>query len=466
MPPGPFPLPFIGNMLNLLSDNDDPYGKLSDKYGDIFTLTFPSATAVILSTAELVREASLTRPEDIAGKSDDSFYPFQDIFGADVITSDYTEPYRFRRRVFQKAVHVFRASVETAEGRARRTVSLVIDEIEGKEGKPFSPRQLFECAIIVQLWEWITSEKVSLDDENVKSLRKFNALVSSQSLQTDVRQLLPFLKHLPLDISKKAKQARQIRYDVFPPIFRNHYKTYTPGIMRDLIDGFINAYQMEIAKETSKNIGSVEDIPNLLLDLVFAGSDTTSGVLAWFVLYVVLNEDVQNKIHQEIDIAVGRDRLPVWEDTANLHYLQASICEILRITGLVPVLGRNAIRDTTIAGYHIPKNTFIGINIAKCHLQERDWPDPHNFNPERFLDGDGNFLGWKKNPNFIPFGLGRRECAGQSLAKLMLFTFTSTLMHRYKFELPEGAERPSTDVTSNQVVKRPQDYQVVVKQRF
>ena len=139
MPPGPFPLPFIGNMHNVLCDKVDPYGKLSDKYGDIFTLTFPSTTAVVLSTAERVREARLTRPEDIAGRSGDSIYPFKDIFGPDIMSSDYTEVYRFRRRVFQKAVHVFRMSVETAEGRARRAVSMVIEEIEGKEEKPFSP---------------------------------------------------------------------------------------------------------------------------------------------------------------------------------------------------------------------------------------------------------------------------------------------------------------------------------------
>ena len=60
MPPGPFPYPFIGNIPHLFCDPVNPYGKLADKYGDIFTLSFPSGQKnVVLSSATLVREARL-----------------------------------------------------------------------------------------------------------------------------------------------------------------------------------------------------------------------------------------------------------------------------------------------------------------------------------------------------------------------------------------------------------------------
>ena len=132
---------------------------------------------------------------------------------------------------------------------------------------------------------------------------------------------------------------------------------------------------------------------------------------------------------------------------------------------MMTLVGTNAIRDTTIAGYHIPKGTFVGLNLPKLHEDKREWPEPEKFKPERFLDEDGKFVGWNKLRGFMPFGIGRRECPGQSLAKVMMFSFASILLHRYKIELPEGAEMPSDKVSTPQIITQPNDFQVVAKPR-
>ncbi len=102
------------------------------------------------------------------------------------------------------------------------------------------------------------------------------------------------------------------------------------------------------------------------------GSESSSSVFGWFLLYMVLHKTVQDKIHEEIDIVVGKDRLQVFADVKNMHYLQASLCEVIRITSLVSFTGSNAIRDTTFAGYHIPKGTFVCLNIERVHHDERE----------------------------------------------------------------------------------------------
>ncbi len=81
------------------------------------------------------------------------------------------------------------------------------------------------------------------------------------------------------------------------------------------------------------------------------------------------------------------------------------------------IVGTNATKDMTISGYNVPKGTFVAVHLAKLHQDEREWPEPEKFQPERFLDSDGKFVGWSKLNGFLPFSIGRRECAGQSLAK-------------------------------------------------
>ena len=466
MPPGPFPYPLIGNIPHLLCDPINPYSVLADKYGDIFTLTFPSGdNTVVLNSASLVREARLGKQENLTGKSPSSIYPWNEIFENDLITSDYSPEFQFRRRVFKSAMHVFGAGIEQATELAGHAVGTAIEEIEKSEGKPFSPRQLLESSILIQLWQWLTSKELHLNDPIIKSLSRFGAVVSKQALLSTVYQVVPFLTYLPTQGNRNISQAKQIRKTVFPKEYHSHKETYTPGVIRDLTDSFISCYEKEIAKETNKSIGSMEDIAGLMCDVAFAGSDTTSTSLAWLFLYLVLNPDVQKKVHEELDDVVGNKRLPSWKDVRDMPYLQATLCEVQRASGMMVIVGTNAIRDMTIAGYHIPKGTFVAIHMDKLHHDEREWPEPDKFKPERFLDSDGKFAGWTKVHGFLPFSVGRRECPGQSLAKILLFTFASILLQRYKIELPEGDKNPTTEAAEAALIKRPKDFKIIAKKR-
>jgi cytochrome P450 len=155
-------------------------------------------------------------------------------------------------------------------------------------------------------------------------------------------------------------------------------------------------------------------------DMFEAAAATTSSALTWFILYMVLHKNVQEKILAELDIGVGKDRMPGLDDAKNMSYLQAALCEVLRIASVVPFIGTNAICDTTIVGYHIPKGTLVASNLTRVHHDEREWPEPDVFKPEWFLDSEGEFVGWTKLHGFMPFSVGRRECTGQSLARIMM----------------------------------------------
>ena len=468
MPPGPFPYPFIGNIPQIISaDPVKSFDKLTKKYGDIFTVTFPfGLNVVIVSTASLAREARLAeKRDDMAGRAAWTIFPLQAILASDIFACDHQTVYDFRRKVFISALHIFGSGKDRFSARASHACKIAIDEIENKPGRIFSPRSLFESAIIVQLWEWLTSKMIALDDPVVNKVKEFSILITKQS-GFNLHPFLPFLSYLPTQTSRDIKRAQEIWNEMLVPEYQAHNDSHVQGVIRDLTDSFISAYEKEIAKEKVKNIGSKDDIPGLMLDVLFAGSETTSASLSWFFLFMVLYPNVQTKIHQELDAAVSENEgLLSWKDVQKFPYLHAALCETQRASGVIQAVVTTAIRDTGFAGYRIPKGTALVLNLSRLHHDEREWPEPEKFKPERFLDSDNKFIGWNKLHAFLPFSYGRRECLGQTSAIIMMFTFTSVLLQRFKFEIPEGAKLPAHDKSDPSLVARPMEFQVVATPR-
>ena len=289
----------------------------------------------------------------------------------------------------------------------------------------------------------------------MKSLLEFIEKTATLCTLGSPYQLIPWLSYFPTSFSRTLKEVINTRDEVFNPELKAHLETYTSGTTRDLTDCFLGTYEKVKAKETCEDIGSIEDIQGLMLDVLSAASETSSSSISWFILYTLLVPDVQQKIYAELDRVVGRDRLPSWQDAKNMPYLQATLCEVLRHSSVVPMIATDAIRDTTISGYHVPKRTPVVLNIYHIHRDERQWPEAGTFKPHRFLDADGNFVGWNTLPSFMPFGLGHRECAGQTLRKIIMFSFASALIHRFKLELAGVDPKPTLEPSGRGAVLRP-----------
>ncbi|XP_047430411.1 cytochrome P450 2K4-like [Mugil cephalus] len=75
---------------------------------------------------------------------------------------------------------------------------------------------------------------------------------------------------------------------------------------------------------------------------------------------------------------------------------------------------------------------------------ESQWEKPGTFHPAHFLDKDGKFI---KRDAFMPFSAGRRICLGESLAKMELFLFFTTLLQRFRFTPPPGVSEDDLDLT-------------------
>ena len=135
MPPGPFPFPFVGNFPQMLLDPADPFSKLAEIYGDIYTLSFPTGKTVVLNTASIVREARLGKRGDLVGKTPESMFPFNVMLGDDCAALDYSPKYVFRKKVFLSALRHIESGLnhESSAERAGAAVKILLDEIESKK---------------------------------------------------------------------------------------------------------------------------------------------------------------------------------------------------------------------------------------------------------------------------------------------------------------------------------------------
>ena len=181
-------------------------------------------------------------------------------------------------------------------------------------------------------------------------------------------------------------------------------------------------------KEGEFDLYSDEQLYGICFDLWLAGQETTSNTITWGIIYLMENFHVQKKLQEELDNVIGSDRLITADDRAQLNYLNAVIAESQRVCNLLPLnLPHRTIKDVVIHGYMIPADTTIVYHIRTVMKDERYFEEPEKFKPERFLDENGKFF---QPLELMPFGVGKRSCLGEGLARLELFLFMGNIFNQ------------------------------------
>lgn len=164
------------------------------------------------------------------------------------------------------------------------------------------------------------------------------------------------------------------------------------------------------------------------IDVWLGGQETTSNTISWGIIYLMENFHVQKKLQEELDKIIGSERLITVDDRPQLDYLNAVIAEIHRCCNLLPLnVPHRAIKDVVIQGYKIPAGTTVVCHIGTLLRDKRYFDEPEKFKPERFMDKNGKFF---QPPEFIPFGVGKRSCLGEGIARLELFLFIGNIFNQ------------------------------------
>ena len=293
---------------------------------------------------------------------------------------------------------------------------------------------IFNRAALNVVWKIIAGERYQYSNKNLKKLLRImeTFMHIGRTMQASPMAIFPVLRHFPPFKDEYNKVAKEIKdaKSFLKDIIQEHKDTFEKEVTRDYIDTFLN--QMN---ESSSKTFSEENLLMNCLDLFLGGSETTSKSLMFFVAHLILYPDLQEKIYQEIsaEVAGGRVRL---EDIPQLPFSISFMMEVWRYRPIIAIdPPRKAIKDITIKGFNIPSGTEVWSNYYAASTDEEIWKNPLNFEPDRHIGNQDNLL---------TFGVGRRKCLGESLARMENSLFFCNLVKNFKFEC-SSTEKPSID---------------------
>ncbi|XP_036399231.1 cytochrome P450 2F2-like [Megalops cyprinoides] len=459
-PPGPRPIPVFGNLLQLNLENPiNDLEKLSECYGKVFSLFFGGRPAVILTGLHAMKEALLTKSFDFAGRPQGLLLNHL-TQGKGVIMADYGPSWREHRRFALMTLRNFGLGKQSMEQRILGEISYVSSHLEKSNGKSIDPQTLFHNAACDIICTIMFGHRYDYKDEF------FQVMITMMAENSKIANgpwgmiydTMPLLRYLPLPFQRAINDYHTVRLFVLE-ITARHRKTRVPGEPRDVIDCYLD----EMDKRG--NSGSLFDesqMITLLLDLLFAGTDTTSNTLRTTFLYLMTHPDVQERCQREIDAVLGEKEQASYEDRHRMPYMQAVIHEAQRVASTLPLsVFHCTTKDTELMGYDIPKGTLIIPNLSSVLSEESQWKFPRDFNPENFLNQQGEFV---KPEAFMPFSVGPRVCLGEGLARMELFLILVTLLRRFQFVWPEDGGVPDYTPVFG-VTQAPKPYRMGVKLR-
>ncbi|KDQ55439.1 hypothetical protein JAAARDRAFT_692211 [Jaapia argillacea MUCL 33604] len=160
---------------------------------------------------------------------------------------------------------------------------------------------------------------------------------------------------------------------------------------------------------------------------IFTGallSQSVSAISTAF-LAMVLFPEPQEKAQAEIDSVIGNSRLPEFSDRDSLPYVEAFFREILRWRPPTPLgVAHASTEDDVYEGYFIPKGSIILPNVWAMQHNEESYPNPDEFRPERFIADDGTLKGGHE----VVFGFGRRICPGRHMADAQVWAMIALVL--------------------------------------
>ncbi|OQV17437.1 Cytochrome P450 2U1 [Hypsibius exemplaris] len=273
---------------------------------------------------------------------------------------------------------------------------------------------------------------------------------------------LPILMWFPNTARNGILKSRE-NMKAMVAFFRDKIREHNQASLE--VDDYLHAYQQEEKTGAKTDMPKIFCEPQLLAslyDLFAAGTDTTSTSLLFGLILMVEYPEVMRKVQAEIDTAVGRGTVLTNSDRVRLPYTEATILEIQRYSNILPLgVPHKASEDLYVDGFTIPKGALIVSNIQSIHHDPRYWKNPEIFDPLRFLDNNKKLI---KPDGFIPFGIGKRACLGEALAKMELFLFFANFLRCFTLESPPGMVISHKNYTSS-IIKAPMPFELIFSPR-
>ncbi|VDI80749.1 cytochrome P450, family 2, subfamily J [Mytilus galloprovincialis] len=440
-PPGPTPLPLIGNFYNI-SDGDflKPVRDIRKKHGDIFSMSLGTYWVIVVNGADNIRELLNSRGEQMLDRPPIYILKLNDSYG---IPSASGRLWKEHRTFALNKLKSFGFGKRNFESRIIEEVEVFLDSLKGFKENPVDLRDIINISISNNVMSIVIGRRFDYDDPKFKY---YIDLLGHNFRNLEVAGVLAFLPEIftkipgdPFGAHKLDDLSAKTR-EFYINEVKEHKEHFDDNNINDFIDAFIK--EMRERKDEEDTTFTDKQLTTVVGDLFPTGTETTSTTIMWAILYLIRNKHIQDKMHQEIVDVVGHSRLPNMADKPHLPYCEAVIIESLRLGNIVPfAIPYYVTEDFEYKGYMFPKGAIIFLSIDSALSSEETFPNSDEFNPDRFIDADGNLHSQEK---ILAFSAGRRVCLGESLARMELFLYLTSMVQRYEFLSPEGQDPPST----------------------
>ncbi|GMR56945.1 hypothetical protein PMAYCL1PPCAC_27140 [Pristionchus mayeri] len=472
-PPGPTPLPLLGNLIPLILSfpGYELMHKWRKEYGDIYTYWMGPFPIVTVNEINLVQQMFVQDGDNYTDRA--SFGKLTETYrgGNYGIVETNGQVWREQRRFTLHTLRDLGLGKERMQEQILDEAAYLLSELES------------ECKAMGKAWPIKYTEKTvasvinlmlfgyRFDKERETEFYRVRKMLDAQNEELRNPILIAFIgmprwitKRIPF-INRKLELMYKVRDELFL-FFGEKIKEHRDTIdySSDEVNDFCDAYLLEMHKLRDDPTTSFNDkqFVNVCLDLWLAGLETTASTMAWGTALLLNYPEVVKKLHAEFDRVIGSDRMITMQDKNELHYLNAFVSEVQRWANIVPQnLLRKASKGAEAAGLLIKADTPICAQISVLMTDETVFPDPYCFRPDRFIDENGKLKSFKQ---FLPFSIGKRQCPGEGLARMELYLFFANLVHRFNITPIDPSTIPSLKRTMKNVVK-PEAFPCILERR-
>jgi len=447
-PPGPFAWPVIGSFPLLGKMPHHSLYELSKQYGPIMYLKLGTTDAVVVSSPKIAEACLKTNDLNFSSRPSNSTTKY---IGYDS-NGPFSAPYGPRWRLMRKVcnIHLFAGKALNHLQPVREAeVGMLVKSIleHERQGKPVPVNlgELLNVCTANILGQIMLSKRV-FDSRGSKASEFTEMLVESFDLAGKfiIGDFVPSLAWLDLQGVRTKMKKLHNKFDEF--LTEMIMERQTAACNGGKSDFLSTLWALRNYADGQGGKLTNDDIKVLLQTMLMAGADTTSITVEWAIAELIRHPKMMKNCQEELDSLMnGEQRRMKESDLQNLPYLQAIVKETLRLHPTVPLLvPRKAAEACDIEGYYIPKNAQLIVNAWGMQRDPDVWDSPLEFNPDRFVGSGIDITG--SNFEVIPFGAGRRMCAGMNMGLLMVQFILATLLHSFDLSVPDGESPEKLDM--------------------
>ncbi|KAM0069837.1 putative cytochrome P450 [Helianthus debilis subsp. tardiflorus] len=452
LPPGPYGLPVVGYLPFLGNNIHERFTVMAHKYGPIFSLRLGTKLHVVVNSMDLVKVVTRDMDQTFANRCPPQTALAITYGGFDVAWSNNNAHWRHMRKLLVSQV-LSHPNLKASQGFRKQEVRKTVNEVYTKIGTKVDVNKIaFDTVVnFVTSMLWGCSKSGEGKDSSYigDGFREVEFKIIELIGAPNISDFIPMLSRFDLQ-GRLRDMQRQLEFvdSIFDNIIEGRIKENSgkiEGKVRE--DGRKDILQILLELKDQNDAPMLLDITlikALLLDIVVAATDTTSTMVEWVMAEILHNPSVMKKVQDELTEVIGMNNIVEEYHLSKLTYLDAVIKETFRLHPPLPLLiQRSPDKSCVVAGYNIPKGCIVYMNVWAIHRDPKNWTNPLEFKPERFLNNNWDYNG--KNIKFIPFGSGRRICPGITLGEKMTVYILASLLHSFDWSLHKDEEFELSD---------------------